>query len=236
MVDPNPNDSGAGQTPPPQANPSPVTLDTLQKQVEDLMTLTKQQKAENDNLKDSLERTTGMLQTLAKGGGPSPSSGRPDELQPGSWDDVEKLGVPKEAAERIAQAAETRVYARLDEQRKLTENFENLRRSFYTENPDLKDHEPIVQYFANQVQALFPTWTTKQAFGEVAKRTREYIQSKLKPSSENEPPPVLPGGRSLAAGGGGGPNPPLPQDGDDIRDEIENRQRLRARGIPSMQK
>jgi hypothetical protein len=232
MPDPTPNDPGS---PPPageQSNPPAPTLETLTKQIEDLMTQNKLQRAENEGLKESLDRTTGMLQTLAKGGAPSPS-GRPDELQPGAWDDVERLGVPKDAAEIIVQRAEQRVLYKMEEQRKVAENFEQLRRSFYAENPDLKEQEPIVQYFAQQVQALFPTWTTKQAFGEVAKRTREYIQSKLKPSSGNEPPP-LPTGRS--SGGGSGAPAPRPAEGEDdpIADEIRQRQEIRARGVPSM--
>lgn len=224
MPDLTPNDPGQTPPAPGQPNPPAVTLESLQKQVEDLMTLTKKQAAENENLRDDLSRTSGMLATMARGN-PNPND-RPNELMPRGWDDVEKLGVPAEAAERIAQTVETRVAERYRKERELEQNFETLKRQFYSDNPDLKGHEPIVQHFAQEVGSLFPAMETKKAYAEVAKRCREYIQSKLKPSSGNEPPPVLPGGRSSAPGSGA-PTPPPSGEADDIQDEIAQRQRLR---------
>lgn len=176
---------------------TPPAGDDISKRLTLLEEQLKSEKTKNETLAENLSRTNALLEAAwdpnATGtkGEPDPNSRRTDIGR-----DYAAMGIPNDAAAELIKEAEERAFKRMTSEQQRQRDWETTRNraqnKFYTDNPDLKSNEIIVQHFANEVQREHPRMTTEQAMVEVAKRSREYVVQKFPPSGSN-PPNVLPG-------------------------------------------
>lgn len=242
------NEIPGSEPTPGQGEPTPQTVEELQKQLADLIAANKKQSADVEIMQEENRRLQALVKTISDHPGDDPNNPRrPIPRGAGRFSDPatrsefeRKYSLPAEAAEEIIEESVSRFTLAQREREEAIRNGTALKEKFFKSYPDLAGYEPIVRHFSDICANEHPDWTVAQGFVEVAKLSREYIKSKLgAPPGRDEPPDVIPAGGSHRSDGAprlpGSPTPDeparIPTQEEEIREEMESRRGTRSKAL-----
>ena len=207
MVEPNPDPGNQPQPAPqpagtPQGTPKPGEKLILgkYKTMEEAETAVKELERTATESSTRAKRAEELLQTFAETGipGSAPAPAQPQVQTPGQQavqGAIDYSGIvsnPNEVANKIkndaVQEAVNKAVNQVSQMYQRQQEAQGIRESFYSKHPELKGHEAIVHFYANQVDRDSAALPLETKFDKIADLTADYI-SKIKGTSGNPPQP-----------------------------------------------